>query len=633
MRKLFVIAITMILVPAFAFSADFEPTVLTLTAPAEIEYQFDGNDLSIPLTVAGTPAAMWLVVNTHGKGQDIGEVENGYLGWHYVNKIDTTVYVSQKYNRVPGESTIVWDGTDQDGNAVAAGTYDYYLWAYDDQTPRQWVCDYIAIGWDWDSQPCHIYEVGEDGLPLANPLIVGSMSRSQATKNDADEPWKSHGVHFKWIIGSDPFDLTKMQTTDCALYQSRSVETEPGFLDHGVQVFNPNDYSIFYHCCRDVDALTNTMFKWQFVTDGEAIRDEDWLGWDELTWKDLGAVHGPASQKPACYTDRSYIYVVSPAMHQYEVQWTKLRCVSFDGEVIFDKMMDDWYFPDDPNPSGYINGSFHNMYSRGNNEWILSSHMCCIQQFIDTSRILEDADDETDMVLWQNGNGDYWMDVAWTPDMEPAWFCLFDPKGLSNRRNGVALDSNKFTVLSVSRRAMINFGVATQDGTAIGYMGFADTLPENNELNKGGGILCDSGSQYDGLYHNHERIMEGTSVKVSQYSKTMYVAFDSVAGIITNEPSGIAVEEEVQGAFAVDQNSPNPFNPTTSISFTIPEGNHVMVEIYNVSGQKVDTLVNDFLDAGKHSVVWDASGLSNGVYFYTVKSGDFSKTMKMTLLK
>ena len=44
-------------------------------------------------------------------------------------------------------------------------------------------------------------------------------------------------------------------------------------------------------------------------------------------------------------------------------------------------------------------------------------------------------------------------------------------------------------------------------------------------------------------------------------------------------------------------------------------------------------LANDFMDAGKHSVIWDASGLSAGVYFYTVKSGDFSKTMKMTLLK
>ena len=94
-----------------------------------------------------------------------------------------------------------------------------------------------------------------------------------------------------------------------------------------------------------------------------------------------------------------------------------------------------------------------------------------------------------------------------------------------------------------------------------------------------------------------------------------------------------ATDENIQAAFAVAQNSPNPFNPTTSISFTLPASDNVTVDIYNVSGQKVDTLVNDFMDAGMHSVNWDASGFSNGVYFYTVKSGDFTKTMKMTLLK
>ena len=83
----------------------------------------------------------------------------------------------------------------------------------------------------------------------------------------------------------------------------------------------------------------------------------------------------------------------------------------------------------------------------------------------------------------------------------------------------------------------------------------------------------------------------------------------------------------------MDQNAPNPFNPTTSITFTIPSAGHVTVDVYNVAGQKIDTLVNDMMSTGRHSVVRDASGFSNGVYFNTVKAGDFSKTMKMTLLK
>jgi len=52
-----------------------------------------------------------------------------------------------------------------------------------------------------------------------------------------------------------------------------------------------------------------------------------------------------------------------------------------------------------------------------------------------------------------------------------------------------------------------------------------------------------------------------------------------------------------------------------------------------IVGQKVATIANEFMSAGSHSVIWDASGFSAGVYFYTVKSGEFSRTMKMTLLR
>ena len=85
--------------------------------------------------------------------------------------------------------------------------------------------------------------------------------------------------------------------------------------------------------------------------------------------------------------------------------------------------------------------------------------------------------------------------------------------------------------------------------------------------------------------------------------------------------------------FILFQNSPNPANPTTTISFILPEDGTVTMDIYNVAGQKVDTLVNDFMDAGKRSVVWDGSSFSSGVYFYSVSAGEFSKAMKMTLIK
>ena len=107
MKKIFVLAFILVLSASLTFAADFSPTIMTLTASPELEYQFDGTDLTIPFTVGGTPAAVWLVINTKGKAADIVAVRNGYLGWHYVNKVDTTVYVSQTYSRDPGETTIV----------------------------------------------------------------------------------------------------------------------------------------------------------------------------------------------------------------------------------------------------------------------------------------------------------------------------------------------------------------------------------------------------------------------------------------------------------------------------------------------------------------------------------------------
>ncbi|MBT4484406.1 MAG: T9SS type A sorting domain-containing protein [Candidatus Latescibacteria bacterium] len=85
--------------------------------------------------------------------------------------------------------------------------------------------------------------------------------------------------------------------------------------------------------------------------------------------------------------------------------------------------------------------------------------------------------------------------------------------------------------------------------------------------------------------------------------------------------------------FSVSQNVPNPFNPTSTISFTIPEAGHTVVEIYNLAGQKVAALVDGRLDAGSHTVTWDAAGFPSGIYFYNVKSGINTKSMKMLLMR
>jgi len=84
--------------------------------------------------------------------------------------------------------------------------------------------------------------------------------------------------------------------------------------------------------------------------------------------------------------------------------------------------------------------------------------------------------------------------------------------------------------------------------------------------------------------------------------------------------------------FALKQNYPNPFNPTTNISFSLPEAGKAELTIYNINGQKVTAFAGDY-NAGRHNVVWDATDLASGVYFYKLVAGNFTDTKKMVLLK
>jgi len=85
--------------------------------------------------------------------------------------------------------------------------------------------------------------------------------------------------------------------------------------------------------------------------------------------------------------------------------------------------------------------------------------------------------------------------------------------------------------------------------------------------------------------------------------------------------------------FVLEQNYPNPFNPTTTISFNLPSRSFVSLKIFDSIGREVAMLIDEELAAGNHTRIWDASGLSNGVYFYRLQAGTFFQTRKLVLIK
>ncbi len=95
----------------------------------------------------------------------------------------------------------------------------------------------------------------------------------------------------------------------------------------------------------------------------------------------------------------------------------------------------------------------------------------------------------------------------------------------------------------------------------------------------------------------------------------------------------IEVDINTPSEFSLNQNYPNPFNPVTTIKFTLPVSGNANLSVYNSLGEKVETLVNQYFDAGYYQVEWKADKYSSGVYYYRIESGNYNSVKKMMLIK
>ncbi len=89
----------------------------------------------------------------------------------------------------------------------------------------------------------------------------------------------------------------------------------------------------------------------------------------------------------------------------------------------------------------------------------------------------------------------------------------------------------------------------------------------------------------------------------------------------------------VNNEYYLSQNYPNPFNPSTIISYSLPVSGQVTLSVFDVLGREIATLINEQKEAGTHNVVFDASNLAGGVYYYKIQSGNYTETRKLILLK
>ena len=155
------------------------------------------------------------------------------------------------------------------------------------------------------------------------------------------------------------------------------------------------------------------------------------------------------------------------------------------------------------------------------------------------------------------------------------------------------------------------FNLNEQESTYIGYSDIVWSLQSivklsNNDIVKIGGV-----------------IWQDAVVFPTNKCKIFHFNITSIKNKKTGQISN----------YELFQNYPNPFNPSTTIQYDLPEDVKVVLEVFDIQGQKVKTLVNGFKKTGYYEVIFDGSHLASGVYIYKIKAGDFSQAKRMLLIK
>jgi hypothetical protein len=135
---------------------------------------------------------------------------------------------------------------------------------------------------------------------------------------------------------------------------------------------------------------------------------------------------------------------------------------------------------------------------------------------------------------------------------------------------------------------------------------------------------------------------KGTTTEINDYTyidKTVDAGMYSYRLMQKDYDGTFAYSQEVEVEinlpleYSLDQNYPNPFNPTTTIRYSIPEDNFVSIKLYDILGNEVLTLVNEQRQAGRYEMLFNASNIASGVYYYQINSGSFTQTRKLMLMK
>ena len=674
-----------------AFAENFAPTPLNISGQNMYYYDFHGTEVNIPVQVSGAPATVFFLVFSLDKHYTINAVRNGNLGWHYVNKIDTCLYISPPCRFTTGDNTILWNGRDKNGKRMYPGDYTYYLWGYDHTTaPKKATASTRFPRFDRS----FMQTLDNDRQPLEHPVLYDAPQTFGATSETTI-------VRTKWIIGGDPSDASHAETT---AYRGWAENSRIALHSYDSRYF-------FTQSLRPTGVLD--MRKWEWVPNGEAILHSEWGDNGIITDSSALDPSIPLYSGPVSDT-QGILYFTNVENTESGKRYSIACADENDGSIIKKQDLTPWYAVSDDVCTGFSSLSFTS------GMLFLNSSLSPVTLMVSPYAMMEN---DSDFTMWSNGNGDGVGDKAANLDYSDPWACI-DP-ARTPVAGALSADTKNFSLFPVEGVNGASFGAYAPDGTGIGYF----QLPGMDKGSVYGLHIVDTGSAYDGLYYggvsdnSDEGVwytgydsFKGTIAYIDDSGMFPYILIKNPSGgnILTpgsnipitwfylNDPSLIppAVRIEftpdsgvtwitladsisakagsytwtvpdvssttcqiqirsisvwnITGYFTIsgtsrvtdhDQpqalpisNRPNPFNPSTTISFTLPSSGQTSLTVYDITGRKVRELLSGSLPAGAHTAVWDGKdargiAVSSGVYIARLSAGKFTATGKMLLVR
>jgi hypothetical protein len=660
-----------------AFAAPFVPTLLKFSAPRQVSYQFDGSELRIPVTVTGAPAEVIFSVYTHNCARLVNATRNGYLGWHYVDGIDTCIYISPPYRFQKGPNTVTWDGRYPGGRPVYRDACDYYLWGLDSDSP-----DVKATGFIHPRRfaSAFVQTIHQDGKPLAYPVIFDGL----ASPSDISDSVRV--VRSKWALGNDPKDPAFLETT-----------AYPGRAEAPRLALSPREWGKFFTLSAEPGAATLRKREW--VSNGDALLVTAWGNNGSISYPSWDHTHSPLYGLPfsggpvSDGADRIYFPSLWPKDNAHAVpdMDAGIICVNIqDGAPVKKLALPWWSSPPDavycPDYMEYRNGML-----------FVSSPFSCLVQMIDPA-----AENEAGMVRWENGFGDgVWDKNLPSGSPQATWACF--GRETPPYPENLTIDACGFGLFPATGFGAASFGGFAPDGTGMGYF----PLPGLQEGAVFGLQVIDTGSAFDGIlfsgigtdgdsagvwYRGCDSIkgiiapftdcfgpclhisspVDGDlmtpgivrSVTWGSYEvdairiefspdggRTWTTVVDSVStqgeeyrwtvpnitssecrlriidvgnpnvyyfmkGYFTITGVSAAGEEIIPSPFRIT-GFPNPFNSSVTLSFTLPEQGWTCLSMYDITGRKVRTLISGNFPAGARTTLWNGRDDSG----YPVSSG------------